>query len=172
MAKATKKKPAKAKKPTISAQEIAKLVEQVESITSEAERLGVELSSDERKRMPKFRKGGDAIVRLVAKLAKAQGLEIKALPVANMLKDLDEANTAQPLADATSGLAQLAADIVLARHGMCWKSLTAHYTILGRAAESDNKLAKALKPAKEFFATGPRDSGDEPPAGGPPTGKK
>ncbi|HCF58029.1 MAG TPA: hypothetical protein DFS52_08560, partial [Myxococcales bacterium] len=110
----------------------------------------------ERVHSTKFRQGGERIVELLERLAKQYSMTLPGLPVEGMINDLALAQQVRPLATQVGALATTLNDTVLQAESECWWVATAYYTALVRIADSDPKLAEALKPAVDFFSTGRR----------------
>ncbi|MGI5861618.1 MAG: hypothetical protein ACOX6T_06110 [Myxococcales bacterium] len=142
---------------------LADLEARLKAIATDVAAFGIDLTAEERVRTTKFRKGGERIVELLARLAQQYSLTLPGLPVESMLNDLALAEDVRPLSTQAESLANTLSDTVLQAESECWWVATAYYTALLRIADSDPKLAEALKPAVDFFSTGRRRKKTETP---------
>ena len=124
----------------------------------------ITLSVEERKRALKFRPGGDAIVALMAKLARKSGVSLPGVSIEGMEGDLALSNGLSSVEENAQAFLDAVSDTRLQALSEAWWAATALYTSLSRVADSDPELARALKPATEFFATGRRTPKTETPA--------
>ncbi|PJB41204.1 MAG: hypothetical protein CO108_13375 [Deltaproteobacteria bacterium CG_4_9_14_3_um_filter_63_12] len=116
----------------------------------------VSLSVEERRRALRFRPGGEAIVALMAKLARQTGVSLPGVSVEGMEGDLALSKTLSSVEENAQVLLDAVSDTRLQALSEAWWAATALYTSLSRVADSDPELARALKPATEFFAVGRR----------------
>ena len=116
----------------------------------------VSLSVEERRRALRFRPGGEAIVALMAKLARQTGVSLPGVSVEGMEGDLALSQTLNSVEENAQVLLDAVSDTRLQALSEAWWAATALYTSLSRVADSDPELARALKPATEFFAVGRR----------------
>ena len=116
----------------------------------------VSLSVEERRRALRFRPGGEAIVALMAKLARQTGVSLPGVSVEGMEGDLALSKTLSSVEENAQVLLDAVFDTRLQALSEAWWAATALYTSLSRVADSDPELARALKPATEFFAVGRR----------------
>lgn len=142
---------------------LADLEARLKAIATDVAAFGIGLTAEERVRTTNFRKGGERIVELLARLAQQYSLTLPGLPVEGMLNDLALAEDVRPLSTQAQSLANTLSDTVLQAESECWWVATAYYTALLRIADSDPKLAEALKPAVDFFSTGRRRKKTETP---------
>ena len=124
----------------------------------------VSLSVEERRRALRFRPGGEAIVALMAKLARQTGVSLPGVSVEGMEGDLALSKTLSSVEENAQVLLDAVSDTRLQALSEAWWAATALYTSLSRVADSDPELARALKPATEFFATGRRTPKTETPS--------
>nr|HEX4312921.1 hypothetical protein [Kofleriaceae bacterium] len=140
--------------PTTS--QLAALERRVADITDDVGAFSVLLSPKERHRALKPRTGGETIVRLVGRIAEEQGVVLPNLTVEQMSANVALAESLLPLAAAVRELDQRIADTMLQAKSESWNALTAYYSTLVRLSGANLDIARAIAPAVEFFATGPR----------------
>ncbi len=128
----------------------------ISGVMNDIQPFSVSLTTEERMRTTKFRPGGERIVELIARLAQQYSVTLPNMSTAGMNSDLALAQQLRPVADQARALADTLSDTVLEAESECWWVATAYYSALVRVAASDPKLADALKPAIDFFATGKR----------------
>lgn len=139
-----------------STSEVTKIVNEIEGIATKLSSFTIELTPEERRRVLRFRPGGEAVVELVGELVTKRGVSLPNISVDDMNADLDLAQRLAPIAAALSGLTQVVADTMLEAHAECWYAATAFYTVLSRLGGTEPKLMRELRPAIEFFAQGKR----------------
>lgn len=135
---------------------VMKLEATVRQVHDELAECSVDLTAKERQQAVKFRPGGEVVVSLVGTLATQQGVVLPKISVDEMNNDLALAQRLKALVATVAALQQRIDDTILEAQSECWWAATAYYTTLVRMADADPQLADALKPAIEFFSTGPR----------------
>jgi hypothetical protein len=116
----------------------------------------VKLSADEKKHLLPFRPGGEVIVALIADLAEKYNIHLADMPVEGMRNDLAASQMLAPLVSKFSLIAAWGEDTMSVTRSESWQSTTGNYSVLSRVSEANASLATELKPAREFFAQGPR----------------
>jgi hypothetical protein len=135
-----------------SAQDIEKLVKDVENVGVKLAKFTLMLSAAERQPTTKMRANADRIVGLVGDLATQHELSLPRISVGDMKDDLTLAQRLMPLSQALARVSQTVADTILQAQSECWWAATAFYTALSRLSDADPHLESELKPAVEFFA--------------------
>nr|HEX4316270.1 hypothetical protein [Kofleriaceae bacterium] len=116
----------------------------------------MKLSPEQRRAALKMRQGGEYIVRLVARLVEKYGITLPDISIEDMVKDLELAESLEPLQAAADIYAASLGDTILQARSECWQAATTFYTTLSRIADANLEVAAELQPAIEFFAHGPR----------------
>jgi len=137
--------------------EVGKLVTDVHTLRTKAEKFCVALTADERKKAVKFREGGDAIVALVGKLLDEHGVTLPDVTRDGMTADVQLARRIEPLRASVASLLQLLDDTILEAESEAWWAATASYTALARMSKGNARLEADLRPAVEFFRLGKRN---------------
>jgi hypothetical protein len=114
------------------------------------------LTSKDRKRSAKLRKGGETVIPTVAALAQQYGLSVPGFPTGTMLTQLNQAQDLIPLHKQMVSALDKVENAIFVGHSKSWASATVHYTMLRRLAKTDGELASALAPVAQFFASGRR----------------
>jgi hypothetical protein len=136
--------------------EIEKLQKSISDIAQRIAKWTVQLSSAERRGLPKFRPGGEKVVATISTLAERYGAAGDDAPVEGMNADLLLARRIAPLASAVSALAQRLADTELQAESEAWQAAIVNYALLGVKARANHGLTGELAPVRQFFATGKR----------------
>jgi hypothetical protein len=139
-----------------SASDIEKLVKEVEAFASRVKKYTVTLTADERRRLMRFRPGGEKLIGLVTELSQKHHASVPGACVDDMRTDLEAAQRLQPLADALRAIADRVEDTINESQAECWWTAMAFYTALARMAETDPQLDQDLGPATDFFTMGRR----------------
>lgn len=121
------------------------------------------LSIDERRRLPKARRGGETIVSTIARLGKEHGLDLSGRSIDAMSLNIERAQAFAPLREALVVCLQMVDDAILANSGEAWQTATLVYTMLRRLAKTNKTLAVQIAPLTEFFALGPRTNASAKP---------
>ncbi len=116
------------------------------------------LSSKERVRLRKARKGGSKIVPTIAKLCTEYGIGSPSAPLDEMTAQLAQADSYEEVARKAHALAQLVDDLISVATSKGWSMATANYRALKAYAVGNPTLATALSPIKEVMKTGKRKS--------------
>jgi hypothetical protein len=144
--------------------QIAKALEAIREARKVLEPFVISLSSEERKRLVRFRPGGEMVVDKVAALASERNVSIPGISVQAMQADLELARALAPIANELEKLTAEVDDTVQEAEAECWWAATAFYSTLARTQAADRKLEAELKPVVDFFAIGRRKKkGEEPP---------
>ncbi|HZS35699.1 MAG TPA: hypothetical protein VFF06_02685 [Polyangia bacterium] len=111
-----------------------------------------------KKRMDRLkpRRGGDKISTLIARLAKERELRISRVSPEDIEAHQTRARRLVRVKFATTVLAQLVTDSVMASETNAWSSTTALYSALRALSRHDLELTRQLEPARKFFALGSR----------------
>lgn len=135
---------------------LSKYVTQITSTIAKAESTfpveGEALTTLDKKHSVKPRKGADNIVRAIAELAKAHGLDSSALHSDGMLESLDTAAALAPLVAVLEKMTKRVADAQYSATSSAWANALQFYALLQRRAQSDGQLAASLDPISTFFA--------------------
>ncbi|MBI5545795.1 MAG: hypothetical protein HY901_18045 [Deltaproteobacteria bacterium] len=137
-------------------EELAQMEANIKAVRTWVKQYGVDLTSEERQRVLKHRSGGEKVTKLVADLAKEHDVKLPGISVEGMENDAEVAKRFAKLQTESGSLAQTIGDTVLQAESECWWATTAYYTALARMMDTDPKLAAAIQPAIDFFATGKR----------------
>ncbi|MFT3764930.1 MAG: hypothetical protein QM820_05345 [Minicystis sp.] len=134
--------------------ESAKMVADVEMVSTNVAKYVARLNQEERARALRMPAEGEAIAGLIAQLLKKYAVTLPGISGEDIQRDLTLAARLQPLVPALEMLLRLVQDGVLEAEAEAWYGTTAGYTALVRLSGSDPTLAAELKPAMEFFGVG------------------
>ncbi len=136
---------------TSSATESPEVKSFLDSITTIAGPVPA-LTSKDRKRSVKLRKGGEKVVPTLLALSDRIGLSIPSYPTSAMQADLDKLKELSPLHEGVVSVEKHLGDAIFQAQSRVWEAATVHYTVLQRLARKDGDIANALAPVTEFFA--------------------
>ncbi len=109
------------------------------------------LTTAQKRRLGRSRKGGERVLQMIAELVKAHGLESTALQSASMLADQERAaNYAASLARLQKMEKRISDDQFVAQSN-AWEQGLQFYALLQRRAQTDGTLASSLAPITAFF---------------------
>jgi hypothetical protein len=135
-----------------SAEQQQQYLSQAKALTSSCRTFGVNLSSEERTTYPKLRIGGEKLLDPLVALAEAYGVNLPAMPLAQMKADISVARTSEGLEREIAVSHELVSDTRLAAYGEAWQAFLAYYSVLSSMAERDPGLASQLAPFSDFMA--------------------
>jgi hypothetical protein len=121
----------------------------------------ISLSADQRKRLIRFRPGGETVVSKVGEAASKRDVSLPGISVENMQADLALVHALAPVAAELETFTAEVDDTVLEAEAECWWAATAFYSSLSRIQATDPKLESELKPVVDFFALGRRKKAPE-----------
>jgi hypothetical protein len=110
------------------------------------------LTADQKKRMPKLRKGADSILPKLGALLQKHGVDGAGISVAQMLGDLQRGQTLVPLQQGLTSLLKQVEDEIFSSNAASVKTASYGYASLQRMARDDGDLAANLEPISSFFA--------------------
>ena len=140
----------------LSPQKLTKLLELAKSVAEELRPYGVTLTTDERKRTLRPRKGAEVHMQRVHDLAVKHGVTLKNIPLDGMANDLALAKQFSPIEDELRVALQLAEDTATQAGSEAWEAFLAYYGVLSSMADRSPDLAAELSTVVDFMATGPR----------------
>ena len=126
-----------------------KLIAQVRDRVAPGEKP---LTTTERQRTLKQRRGGRGTARSLAGIAAKSGVG-SAVPIEEMLRDVEYAERLQGLAHDVADLGVVLGDLVLQADGRAWKVAVKAYTVLKRLGADDPTIEAQLEPIIGAFAT-------------------
>ncbi len=110
------------------------------------------LTSAEKRRIGKIRKGGDQIVRTIAPLANQYGLNSASLDADTMSARLADAQTLIPLQQKIDKVSKRVSDLIFRAHADSWLSALEFYALLRRRAATDGTWPPRSQPFRPSFA--------------------
>jgi hypothetical protein len=147
----------------LTPQKATALLKQVKDLTEQLRAYGITLTTDDRKRTLRPRKGAEAHMQRVHDLAVKHGVSLKDIPLDGMANDLALAKQFQPIEDELRTVLQIAEDTGTQADSEAWEAFLAYYGVLSSMADRSADLAAELKSVIDFMATGPRKK--TPPTG-------
>ncbi len=140
----------------LTTQEQDQLLTQLKAIVVKLREHGITLTTDDRKRVLRPRRGAETHMQRVLELAKKYNLSLPNIPLAGMDADLAVARQFQPIEDELRAGLQLAEDTGMQADSEAWEAFLAYYGVLSSMADRMPDLAAEIKPVIDFMATGPR----------------
>ncbi len=110
------------------------------------------LTSKDRRRSLKLRKGGEKVVPTLLALSDRIGLNIPSHPTSAIQANLDKVKTLSPVHESVVSAEKHLGDAIFQAQSKIWEGATVHYSVLKRLGKSDGDIANALAPVTEFFA--------------------
>jgi len=127
--------------------EATKLVGQIKGIVGNVPAL----STKDRVRSIKLRKGGETVIPTVATLSTQFGLTVASHPTTTMVEKAKRAQSLIPLHKQLVTATKQVADQMFSANSESWAAATVHYSMLKRLAKTDGDLEAALAPVEQFF---------------------
>jgi hypothetical protein len=110
------------------------------------------LTSKDRKRSVRLRKGGEKVVPTLLALSDRIGLSVPSYPTAAIQANLDKVKALSPVHEGVTSAQKHLSDAIFQAQSEIWEGATVHYTMLKRLAKTDGDVANTLAPVAEFFA--------------------
>ncbi len=141
----TQKKTIVADQPALSQEDIQTCLDHAQAIANVLAPYAVTFTTAERRAQTKYRKEGDTVIPILARLATASGLVSSALDVDTMKKQAELAATLQPLHTTVKTLSDTIGDTVLSAHGDAWHTATTLHGALVRVSKRNLKLRRDME---------------------------
>jgi hypothetical protein len=125
------------------------LVKQIVAIVGPAPAL----TTKDRTRSLKLRKGGETVIPTVAALSDQFGLSVADYPTATMTSKAKKAASLIPLHKLLVETTKNVEDQMFEANSESWEAATAHYALLRRLSRTNGGLQTSLQPVRKFFAT-------------------
>ncbi len=129
-----------------------KLVEKARQPFTQVTRL----SSDERVRTAKLKRGAHQVIPAIAHVARKFAVEVPGHSIAEMLSEIETAQSLEPLLGAIADFHATLRDEFLRSQSASWKTATVTYAMLRKAAEVNQSVASELEPVQKWFRHGAR----------------
>jgi hypothetical protein len=140
----------------LTPQKAAQLLKQVKDLVEQLKPYGITLTTDERRRTLRPRKGAEPHMQRVHDLATKHAVSLKNIPLDGMASDLALAKQFQPFEDELRTGLQLVEDTGTQAGSEAWEAFLAYYGVLSSMADRSPDLAAELQTVVDFMATGPR----------------
>ncbi|HZS41422.1 MAG TPA: hypothetical protein VFF06_31550 [Polyangia bacterium] len=154
---------------TPSEKQIEKLLRELQDVNDGLARYVVQMSTGEKQRSVKPRRGGESVGELIANVISKRKLTIPGVSPGEIAAERARAARLRPLQLAAKTLARSLGDAVFAAESKAWATTVNLYSVLTKLSDRDKTLKPELAPATEFFALGKRKPKPTPPA--PPATK-
>lgn len=110
------------------------------------------LTSKDRKRTSKLRKGIEKVIPTLLALSDRIGLQVPSHPTSAIQENLDKVKTLAPVHESVTSAEKHLGDAIFQAQSAVWEGATVHYTVLRRLARTNGDVANALAPVTEFFS--------------------
>jgi hypothetical protein len=137
--------------PALTEADIQACITHVQAIATVLAPYATTLTTAERRAQSRYRKEGDAVIPVLARLAKASGLESAAINVSAMQQKVALASVLQPLQTQVKTLHDTINDTVLSAHGGAWHTATTLHGALVRVAPSNPALRRDMEVVASAF---------------------
>ena len=140
----------------LSDQKRAQVLKIAEDIIAQLNGVGVVLSTDERKRVLRPRKGADLHMATVHRLAEKYAIDLKGMPLSGMGDDLALGEQLVEIENKLRVALTIAEDTGAQADSEAWEAFLGYYGVLNSMAQRNPELAEELVTVVEFMANGPR----------------
>jgi hypothetical protein len=110
------------------------------------------LTSKDRKRSLKLRKGGEKVIPTLLAISDRIGLSVPSHPTSAIRANLDKVKALSPVHESVVSAQKHLGDAIFEAQSASWEGATTHYVMLRRLAKTDGDVANALAPVTEYFA--------------------
>jgi len=137
--------------PGLTQAEIQTCLDHAQAIASVLAPYAVTLTTAQRRAQSRYRKEGDTVIPVLARLATASGLASTALDVDTMQKQVELANVLQPLHTTVKTLSDTIGDTVLSAHGNAWNTAVTLHGALVRVSKRNLGLRRDMEAVAGAF---------------------
>ncbi len=137
---------------SLTVQEVAELLTQAKAISAKLKAHGIVLTTDERKRLLRARRGANEHIQRVVDLATKHGVSLPNVPLAGIANDLKLEQQLQPIGEELRVALQLAEDTGAQAASEAWEGFLAYYGVLSSMAQRMPDVAADLASVVEFMA--------------------
>ncbi len=134
----------------LTAQEVAELLTQARAITAKLKAHGIVLTTDDRKRLLRARRGANEHIQRVVDLATKHGVSLPNVPLAGIANDLQLEQQLQPIEEELRVALQVAEDAGAQASSESWEGFLAYYGVLSSMAQRMPDVAADLASVVEF----------------------
>jgi hypothetical protein len=139
-----------------SEKQMDKLLKELNVVNDGIDRFVTLLSTPEKRRSLKPRRGGEAVGEKLVTLVNERKLQITGLSPGEIVAQRARAARLRPLQLAAERLARSLGDAVFAAESKAWSTTTDLYSVLKKMSHRDESLKTQLAPVTQFFALGKR----------------
>lgn len=143
-------------KPVTGTASVASLVAVTSAYLDKVEAaLGPEapaLTSKEKQRAAKPRKGAAKIIAAIAPIVQQHGLESSSLSATAMMARMNDAQTLQPLQTRLQKVVKRVGDEMFNAEGEAWAMGRQFYSLMQNRGKTDGGVATSLEPVRQMFA--------------------
>jgi hypothetical protein len=137
--------------PDLSEEDIQTCLTHAQAIADVLAPYAVTLTTVQRRAQAKYRKEGDTVIPVLARLATASGLASTALDVDGMQKQVALANVLQPLHTSVKTLSDTIGDTILSSHGGAWTTAVTLHGALLRVSKKNLTLRRDMEAVQGAF---------------------
>ncbi len=124
-----------------------KLVEKARQPFTQVTRL----TADDRVRAAKLKRGAHQVIPAIAHIATKFAVEVPGHSIAEMLSEIETAQSLEPLLGAIADFHATLRDEFLRAQSASWKTATVTYAMLKKASEVNLSVASELEPVQKWF---------------------
>ena len=146
--------------PGLTQAEIQTCLDHAQAIADVLAPYAVTLTTAQRRAQTKYRKEGDTVIPVLARLATASGLASTALDVHTMQKQVELATALQPLHTTVKTLSDTIGDTVLSAHGDAWNTATTLHGALVRVSKRNLGLRRDMEAVASAFTRRKKGAAD------------
>ena len=138
--------------PALTEADVQQCIAHVQAIATVLAPYVTTLTTAQRRAQSKYRKEGDAVIPVLARLAQASGLAGAAINVDTMQRQVALASVLQPLQTQVKTLHDAIGDTVLSAHGGAWHTATTLHGALVRVAPTNPALRRDMEAVAGAFS--------------------
>ena len=136
----------------LTAQDATDLLAQTKAISTKLQAHGIVLTTDDRKRLLRGRRGAAEHIERVVALATKHNVSLPNIPLAGISKDVHLEQQLAPIEEELRVALQTAEDTGLQASSEAWEGFLAYYGVLSAMAQRMPEVAADLQSVVEFMA--------------------
>ncbi len=142
--------------------------EEIEEITGYLDRIssilvakGKALSSEERIKLPKARKGFEKYLVMLLAIARESNVDLKMHPIDGLMTDVQLQQGLTVINQRLKGLSTLSNDTISLANSEAWQAFLDYYGVLNAMGVHDPNISGRMKPIVQFMSINQRKKGKE-----------
>lgn len=146
---------------TLTPDEITEITGYLDRISAILVAKGKALSSEERIKLPKARKGFEKYLIMLLAIARESNVDLKPHPLDGLMTDVQLQQSLTVINQRLKGLSALSNDTIAQANSEAWQAFLGYYNVLNAMGTHDPSIAGRMKPIIQFMSINQRKKNKE-----------